>query len=199
MSEFSPLRGWATAHRGHAHSHCCPAAPKHTLIWCTWIYTNVKIAQSRRCLWSALSSHCQPDLEISTPFMYSLWLKLSPGDCRPLKHDIHSCQRHCKEPPMTPSRQLKGYTPPSAPFISHKQPLPPNQKCHWKTPRRRAGATISAHVNMQHLQLRCCKSPLKVARLPRHTGRDRSLSESASALSGEITMGHHARVSMDLT
>lgn len=92
-------------------------------------------------------------------------------------------QRTSDDPP---SRQLKGYTPLSPQFISQpQQPLPPNQKCHRKTPRRRAGAAISAHVNMQDLQLHCCKSPLKVAQPCRRMSSDRSLSASDSALNGD--------------
>lgn len=48
---------------------------------------------------------------------------------------------------------------------------------------------------MQHLQLRCCKSPLKGAQLSRHISWDRSLSESASALHqdnhGTLRKGEH--------
>lgn len=69
------------------------------------------------------------------------------------------------------------------------------QNCPIRTPRRRAGATISAHVNMQHLQLHCCESPLKVAQLSRHINSDKSLSESAPALHvdnhGTLWKGEH--------
>lgn len=65
-----------------------------------------------------------------------------------------------------------------------------------RTLRGRAGATISAHVNMQHLQLHLCESTLKVAQLSRHMSWDRSFSEWASTW---ITMGHCARLNMDLT
>lgn len=87
---------------------------------------------------------------------------------------------------------------PFPPFISHNQP--PSTKLKKKelpikTPRRQVGATISAHVNMQHLQLHRCESPLKVAQLPRHISRDRSFSEAASALHmdnhGTLRKGEH--------
>lgn len=48
------------------------------------------------------------------------------------------------------------------------------KNCPIRTPRRQAGATISAHVNMQHLKLHRCESPLKVAQLSRHINWDRS-------------------------
>lgn len=128
------------------------------------------------------SSQCQPDLEITTPFTYSLWPKLSLGDCRPLKHDIHSCQQRYTEQPLTPQPAAKRLHLP-LPHLSRTTSLfHLTKNVQKKPPRRQARATISAHVNMQHLQLHCCKSPLKVAKLSRHISCDSSLSESASAL-----------------
>lgn len=137
-----------------------------------------------------VSAECQPDSEWNLIFMYRLWLKLSSRARCPLQYDIHTCQQRCILLPLTLSQYPKGYTPPLLSNPTSLFHLGPT-----RTPWRRTAATISAHVNMQHLHTHHCGSPLKIAQLPRCTCWGRSFLKSASALlmdnHGTLHRGEH--------
>lgn len=151
----------------------------------------------------AVSSGCHSDLGGISALTYKEWLNLSWRDSCPLQGWYALMPEAVRRTATDPQPAAKRFHFPLSHFYLIRLASPSNgqKKRPIRIPWRQPGATISTHVNMEHLQFHCCENPLKMVQLPWHTCWDRSclffsLSPSASALKkdnhGMLLRGEHA-------
>lgn len=159
--------------------------------------TDAKVKMSQPV--DVVSSECQSDLGGITTLMYKQWLNLSRRDGCPLQGWYALMPGALHKTTTDPQPAAKSLHFP----LSHFHLIQPTsatdmRKRPTRIPWRQTGATISTHVNMQHLQIHCCENPLKMVQLPWHTCWERSFFPPPLA-SKWMTMACLSGASMHLT